>query len=486
MRVSSRLTTKPGASRTTHARLRELARQLRTRSRASASLVAGVRTSSTSGMSATGLKKCMPTLGAQSPSRRPRATRCSSRGCSPASTTSRELGEDLAASPPSPRRRPRARGRSPRSRRSRRAGDDRGEEARLVAVEPPSRRGASSSSRIESTRAVDDLLLEVAEDDRHLEPAQEERARAASPSGPRRRCRPSARGAARRPGCRAVASRAARRGRTRRSRPAPAARAGARRSPPPPARWPSSSSRSRRPRSGRARGTARASRRARRRRRCAAPGARSSRRSVQSGSLALDPGARRARRAYAIDSSTNSTGSSTRSASPSSSALARVEQPVLAQRVLDDQLDGRLRRRSSRGDQLRAAPGREEAEEHLREAEVADRSSRSSAPCSGARARAPPPRQAPLIAATVGNGSARMRSKSSWPARLPSARGLGGCTFGNSSMSAPAQKTERLAGEHGAGPVARLRARSSSRSSRLERARGRATAASSSPRRCRS
>ncbi|OLE01686.1 MAG: hypothetical protein AUG91_00635 [Actinobacteria bacterium 13_1_20CM_4_69_9] len=55
----------------------------------------------------------------------------------------------------------------------------------------------------------------------------------------------------------------------------------------------------------------------------------------------------------------------------------------------------------------------------------------------------PPPRHAPLIAATVGNGSARSRPNSSCPARAPStARSR--VMFGNSVMSAPAAKKNGL------------------------------------------
>jgi hypothetical protein len=52
----------------------------------------------------------------------------------------------------------------------------------------------------------------------------------------------------------------------------------------------------------------------------------------------------------------------------------------------------------------------------------------------------PPPRQAPLIAATVGYGSARMRPKSSWPARLPWIA-CSRVASGNPVRSAPAAKT---------------------------------------------
>src|SRR4051794_16452059 len=55
----------------------------------------------------------------------------------------------------------------------------------------------------------------------------------------------------------------------------------------------------------------------------------------------------------------------------------------------------------------------------------------------------PPPRHAPLIAATVGNGSALIRPKSSCPARLPSSASSR-VAPGNSVMSAPAAKTNGL------------------------------------------
>ena len=56
----------------------------------------------------------------------------------------------------------------------------------------------------------------------------------------------------------------------------------------------------------------------------------------------------------------------------------------------------------------------------------------------------PPPRQAPLIAATVGNGSARIRANSSWPARVPSIASSFERMPENASMSAPTQKTNGL------------------------------------------
>ena len=56
----------------------------------------------------------------------------------------------------------------------------------------------------------------------------------------------------------------------------------------------------------------------------------------------------------------------------------------------------------------------------------------------------PPPRQAPLIAATVGNGSSPMRVNSSCPAREPKIASSRSRIFGNSFMSAPAANTNGL------------------------------------------
>ena len=56
----------------------------------------------------------------------------------------------------------------------------------------------------------------------------------------------------------------------------------------------------------------------------------------------------------------------------------------------------------------------------------------------------PPPSAAPLIAATVGKGSERIRPKSPCPARMPSRASSAERVFANSSMSAPTQKTNGL------------------------------------------
>ncbi len=56
----------------------------------------------------------------------------------------------------------------------------------------------------------------------------------------------------------------------------------------------------------------------------------------------------------------------------------------------------------------------------------------------------PPPTHAPLIAATVGYGSAAIRPKRTCPASLPSAASSRVARSGNSEMSAPAAKTNGL------------------------------------------
>ena len=122
-RVSSRLTTKAGASLTSTPRLPSFF----VTSQAVASVtssVAGARTSSTSGSTATGLKKCMPTT--RSGCRSSAAISATdsdevfvtSRHSS--ETTRLERGEHLALDARSPRRRPRSRGRSRRRRTCRR------------------------------------------------------------------------------------------------------------------------------------------------------------------------------------------------------------------------------------------------------------------------------------------------------------------------------------------------------------------------------
>ena len=202
---------------------------------------------------------------------------------------------------------------------SRRAGRDR---ARGSA---PCRRVAAAaaiSARDRSARARSTIsCVEVAEDDRHLEPAEEQRrelrrhqARADDADLPHRRgSAPSSGGPLRPPLDEAE-------GVDRRLRLP--RRAAARRSPPPLSGSPPRASRWPRPRSGRARRTAREPRRGRRRRRRSRARRMISRARTSRARLA------RARRptsssANAIDSSTSSTGSSSRSARPSSSAFAR-------------------------------------------------------------------------------------------------------------------------------------------------------------------
>ena len=122
--------------------------------------------------------------------------------------------------------------------------------------------------------------------------------------------------------------------------------------------------------------------------------------------------------------------------------ILRPQQAVLAQRVLDDQLNRRLR-----ADQAAASPAvpahagkrprNTSGKPRCRTVLAIVRAEQWSASSS------PPPRQAPLIAATVGNGSRAIRAKSTWPARLPSAA-ISGEIAGNSSMSAPAQNQNGL------------------------------------------
>ena len=157
--------------------------------------------------------------------------------------------------------------------------------------------------------------------------------------------------------------------------------------------------------------------------------------------------------ANAIDSSRNSAGSSSAVGEAELVRLGAGQHPVLAHRVLDDELHGGLGADEPRHE-LRAAPGREDAEEAPRAGEVADaveivRASQCSA------ISTPPPRQAPLTAATVGNGSARIRPKSSWPARLPSIA-CSRVALGNSVDVGAGGEDERLAGEHERRPVALL------------------------------
>ena len=149
-------------------------------------------------------------------------------------------------------------------------------------------------------------------------------------------------------------------------------RAAGRRAHPPRRGSPPRASSPRRPRSGRARGRARVRRRARRRRRRSAPSRTTSAASERSAVARASRRSSTRATSQAIESSRNSTSSSSASARPSSTASRRVEQPVLPQRVGDDQLDRRCRADEAR-QELCAAPGRDDPEEDLREAEVAHR-----------------------------------------------------------------------------------------------------------------
>ncbi len=56
----------------------------------------------------------------------------------------------------------------------------------------------------------------------------------------------------------------------------------------------------------------------------------------------------------------------------------------------------------------------------------------------------PPPRAAPLIAASVGYGRSRIAAKASWPALAPARASSGVLISGNSVRSAPTAKTNGL------------------------------------------
>ena len=225
-----------------------------------------------------------------------------------------------------------------------------------------------------------------------------------------------------------------------RSMPGPAVRAEARRSRPAPGCSPLRPSRSRRPRSGRARCTEPALRRGRCRRRWCERDETSSplRTSPALGRSSGWPRARaRTREIRRRTPPARTAGRRCRAR-----ATCAVEHSVLAQRVRDDHLDRRLRcRRAAAGAACRPMPGRGRGRPP--ETRSGELQSTSSAPCSASASSTPPPRHAPLIAATVGNGSARSRPNSSCPARAPSiARSR--VMSGNSVMSAPAAKKNGL------------------------------------------
>ncbi len=145
--------------------------------------------------------------------------------------------------------------------------------------------------------------------------------------------------------------------------------------------------------------------------------------------------------AYAIDSSRNSTGSSTRSTRPISSA-SRARRSLFWRSGFWTTSATAACGPISRGvscvpAQAGNSPRNTSGKPRWRTVLAAVLAVQWSASSS------PPPRHAPLTAATVGNGSVRIRSNSSWPARLPSAA-VSGVTCGNSSMSAPAQNQNGL------------------------------------------
>src|SRR3954470_18831473 len=146
-------------------------------------------------------------------------------------------------------------------------------------------------------------------------------------------------------------------------------------------------------------------------------------------------------RAKARESSTNSTGSSDRSAMPSSATSAAFSIRFWRsgfETITLIAASGPTSRGSScvpphAGKRPRNTSGKPKCRTAVEIVRVLQCNASST----------PPPRHAPLIAATVGKGSARRRPKSSCPARAPStARSR--VMSGNSVMSAPAAKKNGL------------------------------------------
>ena len=172
------MTTKPGPSFTSTGRLRSLSATAHVVASETSS-VSGVRTSSTSGIAATGLKKCIPTSAFRMPEpvghRGHRQSRCVRRQ----DALGRDNRLELSEQPPLDAKlledglehevavlEAVIGGRALRERRER---------DRFLGIEAAARgRGRQVvADRLE--RAVDDLLLQVAEDDRNTEPPEEER-----------------------------------------------------------------------------------------------------------------------------------------------------------------------------------------------------------------------------------------------------------------------------------------------------------------------
>ncbi len=230
----------------------------------------------------------------------------------------------------------------------------------------------ASSPRIDSTALLGPLRVDVGQHDGHLEAAQEQRRelRGHQPGADEADALDPPRLRVGDPG-RALDP-AARRRRRRRSTPAPRGPAAARRAPPPRRRSPPRASTSPRPRSARAPCTGAgawpwttSSTRERALRTTSATSERSA-----AGSRFPSPASIRRRRSSS-DSSTNSTGLEHVVDEPELERVGGADQPVLLERVVDDQLHGRLGADQPRRE-LRAAPGGEEPEEHLGEADVAD------------------------------------------------------------------------------------------------------------------
>ena len=142
-------------------------------------------------------------------------------------------------------------------------------------------------------------------------------------------------------------------------------------------------------------------------------------------------------RANASDASTNSTGSKTRSAIPSSATCGPVSirfwRIGFSTITLIAAAGPTSRGRSCVPPHAGKRPRNTSGVAKWRTAVEIVRAVQCNA------SSTPPPRHAPLIAATVGNGNVRKRENSSCPLRLP-ARARSGVMPGNSVMSAPAAK----------------------------------------------
>ena len=178
MRVSTRLTTNPGASLTRIGRLRSFSPTSHTVASVTSS-VSAARTTSSRGISATGLKKCMPasrsgrrSSAAMSRDRERRGVR---REHALVAHDALELGEDLLLHLELLEHRLEHEVAVREAVVVGAAGDERRQEPRLAFVVPAFRGLAADLRADVGERLVDDLLLHVAQHGRHFEPAQEQR-----------------------------------------------------------------------------------------------------------------------------------------------------------------------------------------------------------------------------------------------------------------------------------------------------------------------